>query len=231
MAVDLIDPVGDDRARGDLAAYFNEHGARKYTGRRFESFAGGGDLPAVRDVFTPEDLLAVQALSVVVPSEVVFGLLGGELGRQVAALLARVPVDVELGTGDARKLVQGPVLEAWQLLKDQSGIGYVTAGKLIARKRPHLIPVYDEVIRCQFGGPQQVWVRLHDRLREDDGQLRAMLAALRTRAPISPRISLLRVLDVVLWMRHHAEHLDKDCPAFGSISLDRLWPDEESPGE
>ncbi|BCY07128.1 DUF6308 family protein [Actinoplanes sp. L3-i22] len=227
MAVDLTDPVGDDDARDDLIAYFNEDGERRYTGRRFDSFAGGGDLPGVQDVFTPEDLLAVQALSVVVPSETVFDLLGGPLGRELTALLARVPVDVELGTRDARKLVQGPVLEAWQLLKEQKRIGYVTAGKLIARKRPHLIPVYDEVIRCQFGGPQQVWIRLHDRLREDDGQLRGMLAALRTRAQISPRISLLRVLDVVLWMRHHAEHLDKDCPGFGTVSLDRLWPESE----
>lgn len=227
MAVDLIDVVRTERAPGDLAAYYDESGERKYTGRRFESFAGGGDLPAVRDVFTPEDLLAVQTLSVVVPAEAVFDLLGGKLGRAVTGLLAQVPADLELGTRDARKVVQGPVHEVWQLLKDQKGIGYVTAGKLVARKRPHLIPIYDDVIRCQFGGPQQVWVRLHDRLRADEGQLRGQLAALRTRAEVSPRISLLRVLDVVLWMRHHAEHLDRDCPGFGSVSLDQLWSEEE----
>ncbi|WP_436521086.1 DUF6308 family protein [Actinoplanes sp. HUAS TT8] len=229
MAVDLIDVVRDGRAAGDLAAYFDEKGERRFSGRRFESFADGGDRPAVRDVITPHDLLAVQALSVVVPAETMFALLGGDLGRQVGALLARVPADLELGTRDARKQVgsQSPVSEAWSLLRDQPDVGFVTAGKLIARKRPHLIPVYDRVVRCLFGRPQQVWVRLHDRLAEDGAELRGELAALRTRAELRPGISLLRVLDVVLWMRHHDEHREQDCPGFGTVSLDWMHSEEE----
>ncbi|GAA2878683.1 hypothetical protein Acy02nite_16190 [Actinoplanes cyaneus] len=227
MAVDLLDVVGAERAPGDLAAYFDEKGERRFTGRRFDGFADGGDLPAVRDVITPHDLLAVQALSAVIPAETMFDLLDGDLGRQVGALLARVPADLELGTRDARGHVgnQSAISEAWALLRDQRDVGFVRAGKLIARKRPHLIPVYDRVIRCLYGRPQQVWLRLHDRLAGDGAQLRGALAALRTRAELPPRISLLRVLDVVLWMRHHEEHREQDCPGFGTVSLDRMHPD------
>ncbi|MFI1990762.1 DUF6308 family protein [Actinoplanes sp. NPDC020271] len=229
MAVDLLDVVRADRAPGDLAAYFAETGERRYTGRRFDAFADGGDQPAVRDVITPEDLLAVQALSAVIPAETMFALLDGELGRQMTELLARVPTDLELGTRDARKQVgnQSAVSEAWSLLRDRPDVGFVRAGKLIARKRPHLIPVYDRVIRCLYGRPQQVWLRLHDRLAGDGARLRGELAALRTRAELPPRLSLLRVLDVVLWMSHHEEHREQDCPGFGTISLDWVHSAEE----
>ncbi|GIE85303.1 DUF6308 family protein [Actinoplanes regularis] len=231
MTVDLLDVVRAERAPLDLATYFDEKAARRYTGRRFESFGGGGDLAAVQDVITAVDLLAVQTLSVVVPAETAFALLDGDLGRQVTALLARVPADLELGTRDAREAVgaRSAVLEAWQLLRDREDIGFVTAGKLIARKRPHLIPVYDRVIRCLYGRPQQVWVRLHDRLALEGGELRGELAALRARAEAPPRVSLLRVLDVVLWMRHHDEHREQDCPGFGTVSLERIDPDDAKP--
>lgn len=229
MAVDLIDVVRAERASGDLTAYFDEKGGKRFTGRRFDAFANGGDHPAVRDTITPEDLLAVQALSAVIPAETMFELLGGDLGRRIGALLARVPVDLELGTRDARKQVgsSSAITEAWTLLRDQPDVGFVRAGKLIARKRPHLVPVYDRVIRCLYGRPQQVWLRLHDRLAGDGAELRGELAALRTRAELPPRLSLLRVLDVVLWTRHHEEHREQDCPGLGSISLDWMHSEEE----
>jgi len=34
------------------------------------------------------------------------------------------------------------------------------AGKLLARKRPSLIPVYDEIVRCAFGWPENIWTAL-----------------------------------------------------------------------
>ena len=38
----------------------------------------------------------------------------------------------------------------------EHGIGFVTAGKLMARKRPRLIPVYDDVVKCALDEPQEV---------------------------------------------------------------------------
>jgi hypothetical protein len=69
--------------------------------------------------------------------------LEGELGRPISDLLGRVDTDIDLGTQHARSLVddRGAADQARQLLKRQDDVGWVTAGKLLARKRPRLIPV------------------------------------------------------------------------------------------
>jgi len=172
-------------------------------------------------VITADDLVAVQMLSVYVPAEVAVDLLEGQLGRQMTDRLARIPLTVELGTSGARELVTegSDADQAWHCLKSRPDVGYVTAGKLMARKRPHLIPVYDQVIACLFGGPDHVWLRLHDRLEADGGQLREQLAPLRARANIHSNVSLLRVLDIVLWMAHHKTHRAGSCPGFGTFPL------------
>lgn len=80
------------------------------------------------------------------------------------------------------------------------------AGKLLARKRPKLIPVYDSIVRCQFGAPKHVWLKLHDQLAENDGELGAALAEVRATVGVDDKVSILRVLDIVLWSRHVKEH-------------------------
>lgn len=123
----------------------------------------------------------MQLLSVTVPAEAAIGLLDGDLGRQISGLLAQIPTDVELGTDRAEDLVaDGHAADrAWHLLDEQKGIDFVIAGKVMARKCPHLIPVYSRVVRCLYGNPKMVWLRLHRRLAADRGVLRAELALLR----------------------------------------------------
>ena len=75
-------------------------------------------------------------------------------GREISGLLAQIPVDVTLADAGADKLVAegGPAWELWHLLHDirppldRSRLGPVAAGKLLARKRPQLIPVYDSYV-------------------------------------------------------------------------------------
>jgi hypothetical protein len=95
-------------------------------------------------------------------------LLEGELGREVGDLLAHVDPDTDLGTQGARSLVADgqDADRAWRLLKRQDNVGCVTAGKLLARKRPRLIPVWDNVVRCAFGRPKRAWRWLDSILRE-----------------------------------------------------------------
>jgi hypothetical protein len=88
----------------------------------------------------------------------------------------------------------------------------VTAGKLLARKRPRLIPVWDNVVRCAFGRPSSAWLWLDNMLREKDGALLQLLAKTREDAGLTKRISLLRTLDVVVWMRHRNSHRPSRCP-------------------
>ena len=213
MPTTLIDIVRSE-GEGRLRAYFTPG---EYTGRWFETFAGGGDRAAVRDTITVDDLYAVESLNVRVPFAVGKALLDGELGTEVSGHLRKISGDVELGRAHASELVAdgGPAERAWQLLADQTDVGWVIAGKLLARKRPKLIPVYDSIVSCQYGAPKQVWRKLDGHLRADGGALRAELDRVRAAADVHDQVSALRALDVVLWMRHVKGHWRADprrCP-------------------
>ena len=73
------------------------------------------------------------------------------------------------------------------------------ARSFLARKRPHLLPIQDDVTMWALGDPTVFWEPLRLRLR--DG-LAEELAALALVAEIPDGISTLRVLDIILWMRH-----------------------------
>ena len=93
---DLLAGVKAERA---LREYFGGSAALptpRFTGRRFDSLAGGGDRAGTQDRVTADDLVAVQLLSVVVPGETAIALLEGDLGDTLAGLLAQIPVDVAL---------------------------------------------------------------------------------------------------------------------------------------
>lgn len=200
----------------DLSRYFHGEGPDGrplYTGARFDVLDGGGARSEVRDKITPSDLLAVACLEVVVPTPVCLDLVEGPLGEQVTALLSEIPADMQMGDTNADKHIKdkSPADKAWQLLDQEVGVGWVTAGKLLARKRPALIPVWDSVVRCAFGGPKaNQWLWLNEHLRH--ARLRESLDRLHHDAELTDRVSHLRVLDVVLWMRHHDQHRRSGCP-------------------
>ena len=196
-------------AADDVARYFAEPGQGNgtYSGRHFERLGGGGDHPDHADRITAEDLIAVQTLSVTVPPEVSVQLLEGDLGAKVAAHLRAIPTDVSLlEPGAAPHVADGsPADQCWHLLVSNAApdVGPTKASKLLARKRPQLLPVYDDVLRCALGHPASFWTTLHQTLVEQP-QLGRTLTALQTRAP--KHVSTLRVVDVVVWMAHQHEH-------------------------
>jgi len=218
--VDLLDLVHADGERY-LRTYFST-----FTGRWFETLAGGGDRDDVRNRITADDLIAVQMLDVKVPPTACRDLLEGAAGTTIGEFLAEIPTNVEMGTPEAKALVQpeGVASQAWKLLDDQAGIDYVIAGKIMARKRPKLLPVYDSWLYCLFGYPQPpVWPRYQKHLAHDGGALRATLADARAAADVTAQTSSLRALDVVLWMRHRELSprcsKTKTCPAWDSVVL------------
>ncbi|MER8062737.1 MULTISPECIES: DUF6308 family protein [unclassified Streptomyces] len=207
--------LGAERAVGDLRRYFGidlPPGAVPFTGSRFEHLAGGGDRPEAADRFTAEDLVAVQALSVTVPASVALDLLEGRLGAQLSGLLHAVPRDIDMVDAEADVVADGsPADQAWHLLCAQYGVDWVIAGKLLARKRPRLLPVYDRLVRCALGRPRpSFWLALHAALRADDGAVHRQLLALRQVAGVPETVSALRVCDVAVWMNHRA--LGHACP-------------------
>jgi hypothetical protein len=88
----------------------------------------------------------------------------------------------------------------WWLLKCCGGKDrWVTANKLLARKRPHLLPVYDSQVKAALGGPGSIWACLWTWFQADARRAEA-IAELRYEAGGIGDISLLRCIDVVLWM-------------------------------
>lgn len=87
---------------------------------------------------------------------------------------------------------------AWDHLHTYKGIAAVMAGKLLARKRPMLVPVIDSVIVKALGAPpNETWSTLAAALQDEER--RGRIEALRP-TTASEAVSTLRLLDVALWM-------------------------------
>ncbi|MGW2641884.1 DUF6308 family protein [Streptomyces sp. NPDC001348] len=200
--------LSSERVISDLRRYFGiglPPGGMPFTGSRFEHLAGGGDRPEVADRITAEDLVAVQTLSVTVPAPVALDILEGRLGARLSGLLHAIPRDIDMVDADAVVVADGsPADQAWDLLCEQYGVNWVIAGKVLARKRPRLLPVYDRIVRCAVGRPPSFWLALHAALREDQAALHRQLMELRQAAGLPETVSALRVCDVAVWMNHRS---------------------------
>ncbi|MFE4256060.1 DUF6308 family protein [Streptomyces sp. NPDC056910] len=136
----------------------------------------------------------------------------GHAGTQLSTLLRAIPRDLDMADAAEADLDPDSLAhKAWHVLRGQPGIGWVTAGKLLARKRPRLLSVYDHVVGCAVGQPRSFWHAMHSALRADDYALQRELLVLRQTAELPEEVSVLRVCDVVVWMRHHTDHQDVGC--------------------
>lgn len=88
------------------------------------------------------------------------------------------------------------------------GIGVTTASKLIARKRPHLYPVNDKVVRnlVRPANATEDWSfvgAVHESCQ--DNGLQGFLADVRNEAELPADVPLLRIFDVLVWMEGKAQ--------------------------
>lgn len=171
-----------------VAAYFDPDGP--FAGASFDTL--GENLP---DAFTLDDLLATTLLDISWRPLAVRQLLASSCS--LAAALAALPSDLDLW--NAEPGVLRAATELHELLDRLSGVGPVTASKLLARKRPRLVPIHDDVVlRVLVPPKRQFWVTLSAAL--SDSTLRCEIMAL---SPASAEsASLLRLLDVAIWTRH-----------------------------
>jgi hypothetical protein len=175
-------------------------GTPRFTGPTFDRLAGGGDRSATVNRITEDDLVAVTMLSVEVPARAAIAVLGS-MADEIQQLLTEIPSDIDLHEADPSLVSPGsPADRLWAQLDSLAGVGWVTAGKLLARKRPRLIPVYDSVVREAVGAPKHFWTWLHQQLQ--DSKLVDQIRVLRAEADVE-HLSLLRTLDVAIWMRNH----------------------------
>jgi hypothetical protein len=86
-------------------------------------------------------------------------------------------------------------------------MGRTTTSKLMARKRPRLIPIFDTVVARELGlnGAVGYWRGMREGLASQDGARHAWLKHLGEAAGVGPTVTPLRVLDVVVWM-HGKDH-------------------------
>ena len=183
-------------------------GRARYSGAYFERIGGGGDRPEVAYQFTAEDLLAVTMLSVRIEGYHALHVLNYQ-AQELSSLLTQIPLAIALQDPEAEALIaeDGPAWKLWEAIRhikpraDDDSIGPITAGKLLARKRPDLLPVYDNRVRGVLGRPRPDNSWWHDLRCQlvNDHELVHELESVRARADAG-HMSLLRVLDVMCWM-------------------------------
>jgi len=175
---------GLDRA---VAAYFSDP---NFAGMTFSDL--GRNPP---DEIIADDLLAVALLDITWRPQVIRILLGSHR-QELSQMLAAVPQATDLWDASDDVLRQIDVL--WDALTAIDGIGTASATKLLARKRPRLCPISDSVVIKAVDVPGRTWDVLQCLLQ--DPAARAEVEALRP--AVAAQATLLRILDVALWVSH-----------------------------
>ena len=196
----ITELISADRAPHDLRLYLRRPG-----GNQLERLADYG----TPDEFTDSDFRAVQTLSVSVLHTARQWLRGD--GREpVRCLLQAMPCSLDIWDVEPEgyNAVLGPGSPAWRLwallYEKQAGARSagraVTAGKLLHAKRPRLVPIFDRGRVAKVLNPprSQFWEVMWCALR--DPGIRQKLQDLQSRVSESSGLSLLRVLDVIVWM-------------------------------
>lgn len=227
---EIVGPGQELKAANLLVSYFRRRlePRRNFSGSRFERLYGGGDRPDVADRFTAEDFVAISMLGVSVPAHSALVLMGDfspDTAREIGRLLRKLPrelslADAILGTPGNDGDHYSTMDRLWNIVISQKGLGVTTTSKLLARKRPHLFPVLDSVVKKELA-PEgraiydgvQFWRSLQRELIKDDRALEKRLRTIRTLASAALRnlgdspaqvalddISILRVFDVIVWM-------------------------------
>jgi hypothetical protein len=186
-----------DRA---LKEYFSKSGNR-FTGSRFEEFCDSTH----PDEITERDLVAVSMLGVAIPPRPALWILSGDGRSQISALLSQVPTSLNIWDNGADLSKTGAMWQLWDLLgrahwpepRKSGGLGgFTKRSKLLASKRPHLMPVLDDVVRNVLPPVADHWKAFRQVLQVS--QNRKDIEAATTAAPGG--LSLLRKIDIVLWM-------------------------------
>lgn len=180
-----ISRVIEERGEALVEAYYDERGP--FAGRLFDELPNNDP-----NRFTPEDLVAASMLDVRFDPRAV---------RSLLVHPARVN-DGLAALGDDRPLWEvddlQPAADLWTALR-QVPIGPTRTSKLLARKRPQMLPILDSVISLRLGldGAPDRYALLREALQ--DASLRAAIDDMTPEGITRP--STLRLLDVATWMR------------------------------
>jgi len=219
----FISGAEKDRAVRSLACYF-----KSFTGSHFERFMDH-DRP---NEFTANDFLAVSMLGVNIPASAAIWL-RNEGRAEVKTLLAEIgPADRHIWDPGADLSATSAATRLWRLARRHrwpegeaaSGLGRTKASKLLAAKRPNLLPVYDKHVAAALltDPADNDWVLWHQRFQGAGSQeIRRAIDDLRTEVQIPSDVAVLRVLDVAIWMRVHGYRYSNELSDFNNAP--RFW--------
>lgn len=123
-----------DQVRSGVERYLDR--SNDYAGELFNEIGDDG----CTDSITETDLLAVSLLDMSIPPRAVRNLIHEPASRQrIQALLGKVPVEIPLW--EAEDVHLDACLDLWGLVRGIRGMGRTRTSKLLARKRPHLMPI------------------------------------------------------------------------------------------
>lgn len=176
-----------NQATEDLTRYFTTS-----TGRWFDYFSERSD-PRHVDA---NDIAACGALSVELKGKVIDGLMS-RAGEIDARLAECPPVDARLWTADPDSEQYAAISDLYDFIRLIDGMGPVNTSKLLACKRPHFVPIRDTVVELLLGAGDLWWAPWHEAL--SDPRLVDLVEDV-TPANVPANTSILRRLDIVLWM-------------------------------
>lgn len=143
------------------------------------------------------DLLAVTLMDERYRPGAIRELLWGEAGKRCGELLEKIPTKTPIWQA---KDLTGPETELWRPLGALPQVGSTRAAKLMARKRPKLIPVYDSIVGEFVAPAATYWDIYREFLADDDN--RAAVDGLRPDGVDNEKLPTLRLVDTAVWMRY-----------------------------
>lgn len=180
--------------------YYEKNRTPAFAGELFDGF---GENPP--DNFTADDIVAASLLDVQFGPEAVRTLLTDDIPagptrsvrQEISDLLTKIPSDkniwddIDIGPGS-------PSWDLWAIIRGIHRIGPTRVSKLLARKRPRLLPILDAVVVGYLQlPPNGQWELMRDALKDPGlrGAIDAMAPASTKNVPTT-----LRILDVAIWM-------------------------------
>lgn len=171
-----------------VALYFDPE--RPFAGRDFDHL--GSNPP---DRVTIDDLLAASLLDISWPPLVVRKVLN-ELSTPISRNLADIGQETDFWDASDQELRAADDL--WFTLVGLKDVDKAKASKLMARKRPRLVPISDEVVVAAIGARGETWPVIRQCLQDES--FRDTILVLRGKG--SEDASVLRLLDVAPWTLH-----------------------------
>lgn len=161
---------------------------------------------------TANDIVACSMLDYSVPAPAAAWILSAEGQWLTTEILADIPSDDDLWSCGAPSILRAADL--FQLLRaptsqlegdhDTSALGQATATRLLAAKRPRLVPIDDRQIRQTLRYPKDaLWFRRWREIMDDEliGLARTARHLAGSDRPAAVDLSELRVLDIVVRQR------------------------------